>query len=706
MTLPLTRHTDGTLGGLDYILSPRSIAIIGASSDENRVGGRTLRHLRQSRFDGPVYAINPSRSEVQGFKAYPHIGDVTGPVDCAVVAVPATDAVAVVRECAASGVRSVVLFSAGFAELGPSGKAAQDELSDIARTSGMRILGPNCMGAYNAGTGAYVTFANTFISGYDETRNVALVSQSGGIGSHLATIAQNRGLIFGNFVTTGNECDVEIGEVIGRFAADPSVKVIVAYIEGVRSAKNFVAALELAHSNRKPVIVLKVGQSEEGAKIASSHTASLAGFDAGYEAIFQKYGVYRARTIDEMLDVAYVCSRGVFPSTKRAAVMSLSGGAAVQIADLAVEKGLDLPAFPQEVQRKLVEISPSASTNNPTDLTANVVNRPEMFEACLELMSSDCEMVMAFVTVAIQAQGLAQPLLDAVRRVRTRNPRSVLLICGVAPPEIVREYENSGCLVFEEMARAVNALAALADISAGFSRTLEHHAADLGFLKLPVGVQLNEVDAKAVLNGIGIQTPREKVVESADVARFATESIAFPLVVKVISPDIQHKTDVGGVVLGVASAEATADAIDRISASVRRALPEARIDGYLLSEMVPKGIECIVGVTADPKFGPMIMFGLGGVAVEVFKDVTYRLAPVSRAGAMEMIRDIRGYPLLAGHRGAPAADLEALAVAIAAVSQLAARNADHIATVEINPLLVFPAGQGVMALDALIATDG
>ncbi len=421
-----------TTNGLHSILYPRSIAIIGASSDETRVGGRPLRHLRRSHFDGPVYPVNPSREEVQGYKAYSRIAEVEGPVDCAVVAVPAADAVATVRDCAARGVRSVVLFSAGFAEVGPEGKAAQDELSEIARASGMRILGPNCMGAYNAGTGAYVTFANTFISGYDVARNVALASQSGGIGSHLATIAQNRGLIFGNFVTTGNECDVEIGEVIGHFAADPSVQVIVAYIEGIRSRENFVAALALAHQNRKPVIVLKVGQSEEGAKIASSHTASLAGFDAGYDAVFRKYGVYRAHTIEEMLDVAYACSRGLFPAHKQAAVMSLSGGAAVQIADLAVEAGLGLPPFPEDVKQKILEISPFAATNNPADLTASVINRSEMFEACLDLMVGHCQMVLAFVTVGIQAEGLAKPLFEAVRRVRERNPSSIMVICGIA----------------------------------------------------------------------------------------------------------------------------------------------------------------------------------------------------------------------------------------------------------------------------------
>lgn len=691
---------------LDCILKPRSIAIIGASSDENRVGGRPLRHLRRSQFAGKIFPVNVSRDLVQGIKAYRSIGDVEDRIDCAIVAVPAADAVGAVRECAERGVGAVVLFTAGFAELGAAGCLAQDELTATARASGMRILGPNCMGAYNAGTGAYATFASTFVSGYDDLHNVALASQSGGIGSHLVTIAQNRGLIFGNFVTTGNECDVEIGEVIAKFADDPSVKAIAAYIEGVRSSESFIRALETAKRNHKPVIVLKVGQSEKGATIASSHTASLAGFDAGYDAVFRHYGVYRARTIDEMLDVTYAASRGRFPKRNQAVAMSLSGGAAVQIADLSAEIGLELKPFPVAVQQRITEIAPYASTNNPADLTATVVNNPAMFEACLDLLCSecDCEMVLAFVTVALASPGLSEPLFAAVQRVRQRHPNTILAICGIAPPELVRKYEELGCLVFEEMSRAVTALKALADFTTGFSRVSHPISIDTDLPKLRPEQQLNEVEAKAILRQIGIETPQEVFVHGPLAVSACAAEIGFPVAVKLVSADIPHKTEVGGVVLGVNSLDEISRAINQITNSVQELSPHSKLDGFLLSSMAPKGVECIIGITNDPKFGPMVMFGLGGVAVEIFKDVVYRLAPVSKEGALEMIRSIRSFDLLAGHRGGKGADLERLSEAIAALSQLAARNSDCISTIEVNPILALPAGKGVVALDALIST--
>ena len=688
---------------LDALLAPESVAIIGASDDPSRIGGRTVAMIRGMGFPGPIYPVNRGRSIVQGLPAFRGVADIPGPVDCAIIAIPAEQVVQAVRDCAAKGVGSAVIFSAGFAELREEGRLMQEEITRIARGSGMRVLGPNCTGLYNLGTGAYLSFYDAKVRGLQHGRNIGVVSQSGGYGAHIISLARGRGLSVGHWVTTGNECDVELGEVLAHFAVDPAVNVLVGYIEGIRSRESFINALELARAHRKPVILMKSGRTPQGAIAAASHTASLAGLDAAYDAVFAAYGVHRARSTEEVLDVAYAAIGGKLPPDRRVAIMTNSGGMGVQIADFAADAGLDLPAVPPAAQRRILDLVPNGSPHNPVDFTAQWLNDPRLIPGCMEILLGDCGFP-ALICFMGGAGGHPR-VMASVKEVMERLPDRLLIMCTSVEPDVAAAYEAMGCLVFEEPLRAMTALSALA----GFTRGFAAHGGMRGDCatgrRLPGGLRLNEREAKALLAVCGIDGPKEVEASDPPAAAIAAEAIGFPVALKILSPDIPHKTEVGGVALALNDAAAVHDAAARMHFQVRDARPEARLDGFLVTPMLSGGVECIIGVSRDPVFGPMVMLGMGGLAVELLKDVTWRLVPVSEAEATEMVGALKLSPLLSGYRGRPRMDVPALTRAIAAISRLAAANAGHIRTIEVNPILVLPEGEGALALDAVIETD-
>jgi acyl-CoA synthetase (NDP forming) len=689
--------------GLDALMAPESVAIIGASDDPSRIGGRTVAMVRDMGFRGPIYPVNKTRKLVQGLAAYPTVGEIPGPVDCAIISIPAEHVVQAIRDCAAKGVGSAVVFSAGFAEMREEGRLLQEEITRIARDSGMRVLGPNCTGMYNLDTGAYLSFYDARIKAMVPGRNIGVVTQSGGYGAHIIQLARHRGLSVGHWVTTGNECDVEIGEVLEAFAADPAVDVLVGYIEGIRDRDSFLRALALARRNRKPVILMKSGRTPQGAVAAASHTASLAGFDAAYDAVFREYGVHRARSTEEVLDVAYAATGGKLPPDRRVAIMTNSGGMGVQIADFAADAGLELPTVPPAAQEKILALVPNGSPHNPVDFTAQWLNQPELIPGTMDVLLGDCGFP-ALICFMGGAGGHPQ-VMESVGGLMRRYPDRLVIMCSSVDRSVAAAYEDMGCLVFEEPSRAMTALAALAGFGAAFATPASAAPKAAGAPRLPGGLRLNEREAKALLAGCGVPCPREVVVSRPELAAAAAAEIGFPVGLKILSPDIPHKTDVGGVALGLNDAEAVTEAALRMHFQVADAKPEARLDGFIVTPMLTGGVECIIGVNRDPIFGPMVMVGMGGVGVELLKDVTWRLAPVTEAEATGMVGALKLSPLLTGYRGRPRMDVPALAAAIAAISRLAAANAGHIRTIEVNPILVLPEGEGAVALDAVIETD-
>jgi acyl-CoA synthetase (NDP forming) len=692
---------------LDALFAPRSIAVVGASNDWRRFGGRVLHYLRRAEYAGDVYPINPGRDEVQGLQAYPDVRSVGRSFDCAVLAITAEDTLRTIRECAEAGVRSAIIYGAGFAEVGEEGRRRQDEVVAIAHANGMRILGPNCMGLVNARERVYATFASAFEERFPAPGRIGIATQSGGYGGYLLQHTAMRQLGLSHFVATGNEADVDVGEAMAWMALQDDVEIILGYLEGVRDADNLLYALDLARQARKPVVMMKVGRTPEGRVAAASHTASLTGEDAVYDAIFREYGVYRARTTDELLDVAYALSGGKRPQGPRTAVISISGGVGVQMADFLSDARLELGTVPEHTQRRLRDIVPYCSPANPIDMTGLVTANHDMLGRTLEsVLESDAfDAIILFLGIVGMAPSMAGPICQALSEVSSKHPDRLLLVSVTTPPDLHQVYAKAGFLVYEDPSRAVTALAALHRFEQFFRRTRAAVPPSSPWPEslVPAGVDaLNEVQAKRLLAACGIRAPSEQMVRLPDEAAQAATRIGFPVAVKVVSADIAHKTEHGGVALSLNSADAVSDAVRQMAAHIPRVLPQARIDGYLVSEMIVGGIECILGVRNDPAFGPMVTVGLGGVLVELLRDVVTRPAPVNPEQALEMLRELKAWPLFNGWRGAPAADAEAFAHAIASLSQLARAQRDSIAEIEVNPVVVRERGRGVVALDAVI----
>ena len=691
-------------GDLTALLKPQSVAIIGASDDPGRIGGRPLRYLIENGYTGGIYPVNPGRETVQGLPSFANVSAIPGPVDLAVIAISADKAIASLEECAAKGVNAAVVFSAGFAETGDAGRTLQTRVTEIAQASGMRILGPNCLGIYNSAIGFFATFTSTLENGLPKPVGVGLVSQSGAYGSHVSLLAIRRGIGIRYWITTGNECDVELGECIACLAVDPDIRAIVAYAEGVRDGAGLLESLSLARSMEKPVVFMKVGQSAIGAQAAASHTAALAGSDAVYDSVLRQFGAYRAGDTEELLDVTYACSRGVLPRGRRIGFLTVSGGVGIQMADAAVALALDVAPMPEAAQARMKALLPYAATRNPVDATAQVFNEPELIDAYLDIMleSGGYDAIVAYLTFIAAAESMVVPVRRAIEKAHAKYPDRLLLLVIVAPDDIIRRYEDAGCLVFEDPTRAVRAVAALHRIQQGFDAPpaqLATISAEAG--ALPEG-PISEQASKTLLAVAGLTVIDDRLAKTADEAANAARALGFPVVLKIASADIAHKTEVDGVRLGIDTAEGVAATFDALMDGVKQQRPEARLDGVLVSPMVSQGVETILGVHRDPVFGPVVMFGLGGVLVEVLDDVSFRVAPFDEEEAERMVSELKGHAILEGTRGKGPYDLPALFTALARLSQFAIAHADSIESVDVNPFLVLPEGRGAIALDALI----
>jgi len=688
---------------LDPLFRPRSVAIIGASSDPTRIGGRPVRFTKYG-FKGPIVPINPNQREIQGLTAYASIKDAPGEIDQAIIAVPAKAAMQAADDCIAKGVKAAVMFSSGFAETGAEGRAMQTELARRCAAGGMKLVGPNSLGMLNTRIGLYSTFSSYFDPLWPRIGPVGIVSQSGAFGTYFLAVAAERGLGFSHCVATGNEADVDVAECVDWLADDPDTGVIMIYLEGCRDGARLRAALARAAANRKPVVAMKVGVSEQGVAAVASHTGSLVGSDAVFDAVFHEYNVHRARSIDELVDVAYACSGGVFPKTPRVGVVTISGGVGIQMADAAAELDLPLPRMPDAAQQKILAMVPFAGPANPVDATAQVINDWSMFTAILNIVADEgnVDSVISFLAHTGTSPGVMEKLKPALQQVRERFPGRVFMLCARLPREMADEFFEIGFLTFEDPTRAIAAVAALSRLAKGFAKPREAQVNVNAAAPLPVG-PINEEDAKRLLGAAGISFAPEQTARTRDEAVAAANAVGFPIVLKVLSPEIAHKSEAGGVVLGLRNADEVGNAYEAMMARVRAHAPQAHIEGALVARMIEGGVETVIGTKRDPMFGPVAMFGLGGVYVEVLKDVTLRLAPLDRATALDMIRGIKGFPLLAGARGRSPADLDALADALVAMSRFAAAHPE-VASAEINPFIALP--QGGVAVDALILTGG
>jgi acyl-CoA synthetase (NDP forming) len=691
------------MASFDDYFAPRSIAIVGASDDPQRIGGRPLAHMLNQHFEGAVYPVNARRERVQGVRCYPSLLDIEGDLDFVLVAVPAKDVSEVIGQAIAKRAKTALILSSGFAETGQEGAAMQAGIASAARRSGLRIIGPNCLGLFNSAKRFFPTFTSTIDRATPKPGGIAVASQSGAYGSHIYMVSHLRGLGISYWMTTGNEADLHVAELIQMLAEQDDVHTIMAYAESIKDGHRFAEALETARQNRKPVIVMKVGCSAVGAEAAGSHTGALAGEDAVYSAVIRQHGAFRVRTTEEMLDVACACRPRIYPAGKRLGIVTISGGAGVLMSDAAADHGLEVPPMPEGAQAAMKTLLPFASPRNPVDVTAQFFNDltliPRFTRAMLDEGGYDG--LIGFWTSVAGSPVLGLPLLAHLRETMADYPGRLFLHSILASDEIRQRYEEAGFPCFEDPSRAVAAMAALMHFGSEFAMG----RAKTPYLPLPAGIvpgAISEHAAKAILSEAGLPMVEDILAASPEAAAEAAVRIGCAVAMKIVSPDIPHKTEAGGVVLGVSGAAAVREAFERLMENAARHAPGARIEGVLVSPMVQDGIECILGAKTDPVFGPIVLFGLGGIYTEVLNDVSLRRAPFGEETARAMIGEVKGKSLLEGERGRPPADLHALALAISQLSLFAAANADAVESVEMNPLLALP--NGCLALDALIVT--
>jgi acyl-CoA synthetase (NDP forming) len=685
------------------MLRPRSIAVLGASNDPTRIGGRPISYMLSQKYAGAILPVNPNRAEVQGLPAYASVADLPSVPDAAIVAVPAEYAIQAVDDLGAHGVRSAIVFTAGFAEMNDAGRLAQDRMLAAAGRHGMRLLGPNCLGLFNAHIGFYPIFSSSFENGWPRPGRIGIASQSGAYGTHMFATARNRNIGTPICVTTGNEGDVTIGDVIGWLAEDPDTDVIAAYAEGIREADSFLAALAAARAARKPVVMMKVGTSTLGAHAAQSHTASIAGNDAVTDAVLAEFGVVRARTTEEMLDIATMATRRIYPARNTLGVITISGGAGVLISDAAAALGLPMPEMPPDAQARLKAMVPFAAPRNPVDCTAQAFNDMSLIGRFTDSMIEDggYASVLGFFTQVGGADSIAPKLREQMNASKARHPDRLFVLSVVAPPERIREYEADGFTVFEDPTRATVAIHAMGRFGEAFANTPSLPPPMVPIVDLPPA-DPSEAAAKRILAQAGIPAGPEAACATLGAAVEAAERFGYPVVLKVLSPDIVHKSEIGGVILGVRGADAVRAGFATLLDRAATAMPTARLEGILVAKQLRGGVECILGIQRDPVFGPVAMFGLGGIFVEVLRDVALHRCPFGPDVAERMIRSLRAAPVLLGARGRPPADIAALAAMLSRLSVFAHQAGPRLRSIDLNPVFAMPDGEGAYAADAVI----
>ena len=689
---------------INYLLAPKSVAVVGASADRSRIGGRPIWWMQEAGYAGAIYPVNPNRDEIQSLKAYPSIEDLPAAPEAAVVAVPASHVAETLRSLGKRGCRAAVVFSSGFAEVGDEGSQAQKELASIAREYGMRMLGPNSLGLFNARCAWFPTFTTTFESGWPLDGGISIVSQSGAFGSHLATLARNAGIGAPLCVMTGNEADVSVGEVIGCLASDPQTRVIAAYMEGIKDGRSLMAGLTAARDAGKPVLIMKVGRSQLGAKAAASHTASIAGDDRVADAIFEEFGAIRVQSADQLLDFSRVANVGIYPSPNRLGVLTVSGGAGVLMSDAAEERGVDMPEMPRETQQRLLEKVPFAAFRNPVDCTAHIVNDTSLLHACMEAMmtEADYSSIVAFFAQVAGTESFGKLLYEEISEKRRRFPQTLIVLVAVLSREQARRYEEIGVAVFEDADRAVAAVAAMGRIGAAFAKKGAATQSPVpGRIALPSSTP-GEADAKALLSAHGIVFAQEEKCAGAQQAAEAATRIGYPVVMKILSPDIQHKTEIGGVLVGLEDENAVTEGFDLLMRRAANHAPNARIEGVLVAQQIKGGTETIMGIKQDPVFGPIAVFGPGGIFTELMDDSVIRRCPFSQDEARSMIEKTRTAAILKGARGRPLADIDAAAKLLSSLSRFAADADERLAGIDLNLVVILDEGQGAVALDALV----
>ncbi|MBC7220691.1 acetate--CoA ligase family protein [Candidatus Bipolaricaulota bacterium] len=672
---------------LTDLLYPRSVAVVGASATPGKIGHALFSNV--AGFTGPVYAVNPSHKQILGRPCVPTVADLPADVDLAIIAVPPADALRALDACGRKGIRNAVVITAGFKERRGEGIERERELVRIASAHRMNVLGPNSFGLISPRARLNATFAprGAFAG------TIAFISQSGALGSAVLNWAWQREVGFSFFVSLGNKAVLAENDLLAALARDPETRVIAAYLEGVEDGPEFVR-LASEVTRDKPVLVLKAGTTEVGARAAASHTGALAGSDRAYDAAFRRGGVLRVRTVEELLEGAVALSQQPLPRGRRVGIVSNAGGPAILAADAAADEGLELPPLSPGTVASLVERFPAANIANPVDILADA--SADQFQDAVEWVLADPKVDMGLVLTAphpvLTFAELARILAAAHRR--HAKPVVASFLAGEIGDEAEKILSAAGVSAYFEPARAVRALATLARYREVQDRpppdrsTVDADRAQARELLGSRGPRLG-VESLDLLTAYGIPVARGGVARGPDEAEALAQDLGEEVVLKVVSAEVVHKSDAGGVRIGVPGS-----GVRDVYREMVRAVPAAT--GVYVQELLPPGEEVIVGIVRDPTFGPLVMFGLGGVLVEVLEDVAFALAPLSRGEVEELVRSIRGFPLLEGARGRPSVHLPALVEVVERISHLAA-DFPQIQELDVNPLLCYP--------DRVVAVD-
>ncbi|MEM2865296.1 MAG: acetate--CoA ligase family protein [Candidatus Bathyarchaeia archaeon] len=693
---------------LEEFLAPRSIAVIGASRNPGKVGYEVLRNLVNSKYRGRIYPVNPNASEILGIPSYPSILSVEGHVDLALIAVPAPLTLKVAEECGRKGVKGLIVITAGFSEAGSEGAELEHKLVSICKAYGMRMLGPNCLGIVSPASG----FNASFTASAPLKGEIAIISQSGAICSSFINWFKDRGVGFSHLVSLGNQADLTESDFIEALGRDRSSKVILLYIEGVKDGARFIKACKEA-AREKPVVAVKAGVTEAGVRSVSSHTGSLAGSAIAYEAAFRKSGVIKAENLEELLHLGIAFSEQPLPRGDRVLIVTNGGGPGIIAADACEKAGLRVPSLNPETVESLRRIlPPQASYHNPVDVLGDADDG--RYYAALKEGLRDPNVDAVIVILTPQAMSDPDGVADAVSRISEAADKPIFTVfMGLSHrSRALRRLAKTGIpnLPFPEL--AVNILEKMIEYRAFRSsfraETYPTIQADKGRVRSIIEgavkerrVNLSIDECLEIARAYGIEAPNGGVATNEGEACELATSLKFPIAMKVVSPDILHKTDVGGVVLGLDSPDKVEAAFRKIISQCRLLMPQAHIRGVFLQEMAKPGKEVIVGVSRDPQFGPLLMFGLGGIYVNFLRDVAFGLCPLSREEAYSIVKDTKAYILLRGVRGEPPSDVESVVEVILAVSQLVT-DFPEIVELDMNPIFVYPKGEGCRALDIKI----
>jgi acetyl coenzyme A synthetase (ADP forming)-like protein len=699
-----TREHRAEAASIARLLRPRSVAVIGASRNPATVGHQVLRSLLAGGFDGPVYPVNPAATNVASVQAHPTVLDIPGPVDLAVVAVPATAVAQVVNQCAEKGVGDLVVLSAGFGEVGSAGRASQDEVRRLARSNGMRLVGPNCIGVANTAVGLNATFSPFA----PRPGRIAMQSQSGALGIAILEHSARIGLGVSSFVSVGNKADVSGNDLLQYWEDDVATGVVLLYLESFGNPRKF-SRIARRVSRRKPIVAVKSGRSTAGVRAASSHTAAMASPDVAVDALFRQAGVIRVDTLDELFDMALLLDAQPLPAGRRVAIVGNSGGPGILATDACDGAGLDVPLLSEPAQAALRQVvDPNASVTNPVDLVAAAT--PAIYEAALQIVlddeSIDAVICICTPTFAAPPAAIAQ-VLTRVAATRHKPVLGCLLAWPEGTPLLAGGSEASDVPAFSSPEPAARALARAAAYAEWKRRppgaVPDLDGFDLGVVRAviakaladePGGAWLSPADVEVVLSAIGVPVVRSVVVASSRQAAVAASELGGPVALKADGPGLLHKSDVGGVRLGLATPEEVEGAYEEMLGRLGAAMT-----GGVVQQMATPGVETIVGVVQDPLFGPLVMFGLGGVSTELLGDRSFRVLPLTDADAAEQVRSLRSSPLLFGYRGAPPVAVDAVESVLQRVARLAGSVAE-VAELDINPLIA--SSLGAMAVDARI----